>query len=446
MASERRITASRLGRFSALGRLAAGIAGGMAAEGARQLIQGHRPAVEDLLLTPANARRVADRLSEMRGAAMKVGQLLSMDGGQLLPPQLSELLDDLRENAHQMPLGEVAQVLKQAWGKGWEAEFEHFNFKPIAAASIGQVHDATLRDGRRLAIKIQYPGIRRSIDSDVDNVGSLLRVFDLLPDGMQLEPLLTEAKQQLHMESDYRIEAESMARFATLLGDNAGFAVPQAIDALCSKEVLAMQLFDGQPIEHLHDQSEELRNEVATRMLDLALRELFDWGLVQTDPNFANYLYQPASKQIQLLDFGATRIYSAERRLQLTELVRACLDGDEVSISDAALGIGYLSEADPTAFREYIIQLLRIVTEPVSNTSLYSFTDTTLARRARDIVVDMRVRNKFARVPPPDILFLHRKLGGIYLLLTRLRATVPVRDLIEQYLGAGSPTHNEQAA
>ena len=446
MASERRITTSRLGRFSALGRLAAGVAGGMATEGARQLLQGHRPVVEDLLLTPANARRVATRLSELRGAAMKVGQLLSMDGGQLLPPQLSELLDDLRENAHQMPLGEVAQVLKQAWGKGWEAEFERFNFKPIAAASIGQVHDATLRDGRRLAIKIQYPGIRRSIDSDVDNVGALLRVFNLLPDGMQLEPLLTEAKQQLHMEADYRIEAGSMARFAALLGDHAGFAVPRTIDALCSQEVLAMQFFDGRPIEHLHDQAQELRNEVATRMLDLALRELFDWGLVQTDPNFANYLYQPASGQIQLLDFGATRIYSAERRLQLAELLRACLDGDEVSITDAALGIGYLSEADPGPFREYIVQLLRIVTEPVCNTRRYSFTDTTLARRARDIVIDMRIRNKFARVPPPDVLFLHRKLGGLYLLLTRLRATVPVRKLIEQYLGSESSAQNDRAA
>ncbi len=446
MASERRIPSSRLGRLSMIGRLAAGVAGSMATEGVRQMIQGRRPAFEDLLLTPANTRRVADRLSEMRGAAMKVGQLLSMDGGHLLPPQLSEILDDLRKNAHQMPLGEVAQVLKQAWGNGWEAEFERFNFKPIAAASIGQVHEATLRDGRHLAVKIQYPAIQRSIDSDVDNVGTLLRLLNLLPEDMQLEPLLAEAKQQLHMEADYRIEAKSMARFAALLGEDAGFAVPRTIDALCSQKVLAMQFFDGGPIERLHDQAKELRDKVATRMLDLALRELFDWGFVQTDPNFANYLYQPASKQIQLLDFGATRIYSAERRLQLTELLRACLDGDEVSISDAALGIGYLSETDPTPFREYIVQLLRIVTEPVCNTSLYSFTDTTLARRARDIVIDMRVRNKFARVPPPDILFLHRKLGGIYLLLTRLRATVPVRDLIEQYLGAGSPTHNEQAA
>ena len=112
MPEERRLTASRLGRLSQLGRLAGGIAGGAVAEGARQLASGRFPSVGDMLLTPGNAKRVGDRLSEMRGAAMKVGQLLSMDSGQVLPAQLSDLLARLREDAHAMPLGQVAKVLE----------------------------------------------------------------------------------------------------------------------------------------------------------------------------------------------------------------------------------------------------------------------------------------------------------------------------------------------
>lgn len=152
MATERRITASRLGRLTQLGKLAGGIAGGVVSEGARQLAQGRRPTLDDLLITPANVQRLADRLSEMRGAATKVGQLLSMDSGHLLPPELSEVLARLRESAHHMPLGQVAQVLKQAWGVGWEHQFKRFIFTPLAAASIGQVHEAVLQDGRRLAV------------------------------------------------------------------------------------------------------------------------------------------------------------------------------------------------------------------------------------------------------------------------------------------------------
>ena len=128
MTKERRIPSSRLGRFSQLGRLAGGMVGGMVTEGARQLARGNRPAIGDMLLTPANARRLADRLSEMRGAAMKMGQLLSMDSGQILPPQLGDILTRLREDAHRMPLGQVAQVLDASLGKEWQAAFRRFDF------------------------------------------------------------------------------------------------------------------------------------------------------------------------------------------------------------------------------------------------------------------------------------------------------------------------------
>ena len=430
MAINRHVTTSRIGRLSLLGKLAGGIVGGMVSEGARQLTQGKRPSLGELLLTPANAHRLTHRLSDMRGAAMKVGQLLSMDSGQILPPELSEILARLRDSAHQMPSTQVTAVLQQAWGKHWQGQFKHFNFIPVAAASIGQVHEAVMQDGQRLAIKIQYPGIKRSIDSDVDNVASLLRLFNLIPQEMNFLPVLNEAKRQLHAEADYQQEAQALERFSGLTARDERYVIPEVVESLTTTEVLTMTYMDGVPIENLVASPDEERDRVAAAVLELAIREVFEWGLVQTDPNFANYRYQTKSGQIQLLDFGATREYSKQQRAALRALLNASIDGDDADMEKAAATAGYLDANDPPGYRSGIVALLRDATEPVRAGGHYSFTRSALADRMRDRLVDMRLHNKFWRLPPTGVLFLHRKLGGLYMLLTRLRATVAVRDLV----------------
>jgi predicted unusual protein kinase regulating ubiquinone biosynthesis (AarF/ABC1/UbiB family) len=439
MAQERRITASRLGRLSQLGRLAGGIAGGAMAEGARQIAKGQHPSVGDLLLTPGNVKRLGDSLSEMRGAAMKMGQLLSMDSGHLLPPQLSDLLARLREHAHAMPLGQVAAALKQSWGEGWDRRFSRFSFTPLAAASIGQVHEAILKDGRHLAIKVQYPGIRDSIESDVDNVATLLRLSGLVPEGLELAPLLMEAKTQLHSETDYRREADALSRFAAKLDDDTRFEVPGIVESLTTTQVLTMQFLDGEPFETLSDAPSAKRNAAATSLVELALREVFEWGLVQTDPNFANYLYAPQSGRIQLLDFGATRDYEPQMQAALRDLLAACIGGNDDDMAAAAVAVGYLDGSDPVGYRDTVIALLRAATEPARAHGDYAFARSDLAGRMKDIVIQMRLNQKFARVPPPQVLFLHRKLGGLYLLLSRIRATVPVAGLITPLLDDAPP-------
>jgi predicted unusual protein kinase regulating ubiquinone biosynthesis (AarF/ABC1/UbiB family) len=226
------VPGGRLSRLGRMARLATGIAGGMLAEGGRQIAQGRMPRASDLLLTPANARRLAEQLANLRGAAMKMGQLLSMDAGDLLPPQLSEILARLRADAQAMPRRQLEGVLVKAWGKDWQRLFADFSWQPLAAASIGQVHRATTLDGRHLALKIQYPGVARSIDSDVDNVATLLRIARLLPDGINLAPLLHEAKRQLKAEADYLKEAGHLRHFGELLADDDDFVVP-SVDATC---------------------------------------------------------------------------------------------------------------------------------------------------------------------------------------------------------------------
>lgn len=445
MSRERSLTGSRIGRLAMMGRLAGGLVGGMLGEGARQLARGQRASLADLVLTPANMDRLAERLSEMRGAAMKVGQLLSMDSGDVLPPALGELLARLREDAHTMPLGEVADVLRDAWGEGWQSRFRQFAFTPIAAASIGQVHAAHLDDGRRVAIKVQYPGVRASIDSDVDNVSTLLRIARVLPERFDIGPLLDEAKRQLHLEADYRYEADSLTRFASLLGDDPRFVLPSPVPELCTREVLCMEFLSGAPIESLREARAGRRDAAAGALTGLALREVFEWGLVQTDPNFANYLYDADSGQIQLLDFGATRAYPDDRRNALRALLMAGIDGDDADLLDAATKVGYLTEHDSDHYRQVVVELLRMAAEPAQQES-YSFGATDLAQRMRDIVVDMRLREPMGQLPPVDVLYLHRKLGGLYLLLARLRARVPVKQLVHELSFMPTRPHSGQPA
>ena len=134
----RAIPSSRAARLGAFGRLAGGVASGMLGEGARRLARGERPRMRDLVLTPGNVGRLADRLSHLRGAAMKLGQMISMDAGDLLPPELAAILAQLRSQAHRMPPEQLRRVLDSEWGPDWRRRFARFNATPIAAASIGE--------------------------------------------------------------------------------------------------------------------------------------------------------------------------------------------------------------------------------------------------------------------------------------------------------------------
>ena len=241
------IPSSRLGRLAGFGALTSGIATRALLEGARQVGRGERPELRDLVLTPANARRVADELARMRGAAMKLGQLISMDAGGVLPRELTQIMVRLRAEADFMPPRQLKSVLTRAWGPDWHRRFHRFDVRPIAAASIGQVHRARTEDGRDLAIKAQYPGVARSIDSDIDNVVALFRLSGLAPPAMDLDPLVAEAKRQLREEADYVQEARNLRRYGALISDEAGFALPEVDDALSTETVLAMSFVRGDP-------------------------------------------------------------------------------------------------------------------------------------------------------------------------------------------------------
>ena len=430
----RKVPSARLSRLASFGQMAGGVAGGMLAEGVRRLASGERPKLSDLLLTPGNAMRVTDQLSRLRGAAMKLGQMISMDAGDILPGELTAILARLRDTAHFMPAAQLNQVLAGEWGADWRRQFAHFEARPIAAASIGQVHRAVLPDGQVLAVKVQYPGVARSIDADVDNVASLLRLSGMLPDRLAIGPLLSEAKRQLHEEADYVREAEQMRRYRTMLEGDPAFVVPSPVDALSRKQILAMEFAPGEPIETLQDAPQAVRDGTMTALLGLVLRELFTFGYMQTDPNFANYRWQAETGRIVLLDFGAARAVPSQTVEAYRRLMRAGLADDRDAVLSALIEVGFISTATLQRHRRTIDDMVDLTLGHVGRPGAFDFSDRSfvgpLSRQSETIIADRGAWH----VPPADTLFVQRKISGMALLAIRMQARVPVRDMVADML------------
>ena len=431
---QRAVPSGRLSRLGSFGKLAGGVAGGMIGEGARRLAAGERPRMSDMLLTPGNAKKVADQLAHLRGAAMKLGQMISMDAGDMLPPELAMIMARLRDQAQHMPPGQLKTVLADAWGPDWRQRFTRFGPTPVAAASIGQVHRATTKDGRDLAIKVQYPGVARSIDSDVDNVATLLRVSGLVPKSLDLSPLLSEAKTQLREEADYEREGQELERFAALLADDPRYIVPRLDAEFTMTDILAMTFVEGAPIESIEAEPQAVRDTVIGNLIELVLRELFDFGHMQTDPNFANYRYQADEGRLVLLDFGASRAIEPRVSAAYRTLLSAVFKGDRDKVREAAIDAGFLGPAAAAKHRALVDRMIDIILVEIGRPDRFDFGDRAFVSVLAEMGQDMAEDRATWHLPPADLIFAQRKISGTALLAARLKAKVDIRALAAPYL------------
>ena len=426
-----RSRARRLGKFA---RLAGGVACSMLAEGVKQVSSGNRPRAKDLLLTASNARRLTKQLSEMRGAAMKLGQILSMDSGDFLPKELADILATMRSQAFTMPEKQLQEMLNQAYGEDYLRKLKDFDVQPFAAASIGQVHRLTARDGRAAVLKIQYPGVRESIDSDVNNLATLLRLSGLLPKHIDLKPLLTEIKEQLRDEADYEQEAKYLNAFVRALGDDERFMLPRVIPSLTTDRILAMTFVPGGPIEAVLDEEQEERDRVMSLLFELLFVEMFELRLVQTDPNFANYRYNPDTGQVVLLDFGASRRFKASFTRAYLDLLKAIAASDREGVKEAAERAGYHLGPEGSRYHEVLLDLAETILGPVLNNNSYDFGASTIPAEAAAIGEEVREFKQFWEAPPVDAAYVHRKIVGLFMLAARLKARVNIHELLKPWL------------
>ena len=430
------VPTGRTSRLFHMGGVVAGIAGGVVAGGLRQLASGQRPDLPNLLLTPSNALRLTAGLSHLRGAALKLGQMLSMDTGLVLSPQLAQIFASLREDAKHMPPKQLQAVLNAQWGQGWLKHFRRFEVRPFAAASIGQVHRAQTLDGHDLAIKVQYPGVRDSIDSDIDNIATLMRLPGLVPAGMNLQPLLAEAKRQLHAEADYLAEADHLARFGALMTGSDRFLVPDLHRSLCTSQVLAMGYVESTPLDSLIDAPQALRDRVAAALIDLVLREIFVFGAMQTDPNWANYRYCAKTGRIVLLDFGAVQPIAPNLAADFRTLAQVALEGGAEATRRAMMRIGYFGPATAAHHQTLIQSMFDLAMTPLRQPSPFDFGQSEVLERLHQMGLAIGSDRDLAHVPPAATLFLHRKIGGMYLMAAKLRAHVALRPMVKAYCGS----------
>jgi predicted unusual protein kinase regulating ubiquinone biosynthesis (AarF/ABC1/UbiB family) len=417
-----------------MGMAAGGLAAGAAAQGLKRMARGEAPDFRGALLSAPNARRLAERLARLRGAAMKIGQLVSMQGEDMLPAEFAQALSVLRSQAAPMPPQQLRRVLGREYGAGWERRFAVFDHEPIAAASIGQVHRVTTADGRDLALKIQYPGVARSIASDVDNVATLLRLFNLLPIDLDVAGIADEAKRQLMQEADYLSEAGFLEHFGELVADEPMLLVPRVHRDLTTTRIMAMDFVDAAPLDVVATMPQRQRNAVGTLFERLLFRELFEFRVMQTDPNFANYLYQPKSGRLVLLDFGATRHFGTDFVANYARISRAVVDGDREAVAREAVRVGYAAADDSPERIAAAVDMCLLLCEPLRQAGRYDFGASNLPARVRQLGFELAIRQRLLRSPPPETLFLHRKLVGSFLLLARLGAQVDARSLILPFL------------
>ncbi|KAF2072958.1 hypothetical protein CYY_005724 [Polysphondylium violaceum] len=438
-----KVPSSQSSRFWQFTKLAVGIGAGYIGESTKR-VYGSNDSNDksySAVFSDSNAERMADSFSRMRGAALKIGQVLSIQDDSLLPPKFVEILEKVRKSANPIPKEQLYQSLEQELGKDWRDLFTLFEEEPIAAASIGQVHRAVTKDGNReVAVKVQYPGVADSITNDIKNFASLLKL--VVPETAYIEKSLESARQELLLETNYLNEAANQKKYKQLLeqhqqtslGDNKNpfikdLYVPEVIDSLTTKRILTTEFVRGVSIDKIDvdNYNEKTRNWISRNILSLCLAELFEFGFMQVDPNWTNFIVDFDNKRINLLDFGACRQYKSQFLYNYFKSIEAGVNCDRQGIIDYSLKLGYFTGDENSAMTLAHTDSVLILAEPFSEThyrndniTVYPFYEKQIAKRVSQLI-PLMLKNRLT--PPPEETYsLHRKLSGCYLVCSKLKA------------------------
>lgn len=323
-------------------------------------------------------------------------------------------------------------------GDDWRDSFLEFDVVPFAAASIGQVHRARLKEGGKdVVLKVQYPGVADSIESDLGNLSALVRMSGLAPKGLYLEKVMRVGRDELKVECDYLNEARNQKKFRKLIFENdtlrnEGFVVPKVVDELTTAEVLTSEYVPGGTIDKVSELSQTERNRVARNVLRLTLLELFEWRFMQTDPNWGNFLYDIGSRKTSLIDFGAARSYEKNFVDGYVKIVWAAANRDEETLMRVSKEMGFLTGEEGnemlTAHRESGFT----VGEPFATRGDFDFRGSDITRRIGECGAAFLEHR--LTPPPEEVYTLHRKIAGAYNLCIKLEAVIPCRDLLEDVM------------
>ncbi len=438
------------------------------------------------ILLSQSAKSLSQELGELKGSLMKAGQMISMYGELFLPPEANEFLKTLQSQSPAVEFSQIQPILKNELGdRIQKLEVEE---NPIGAASLGQVHRARLkthenisssssldhspkdRSPQEMALKIQYPGVENAIKSDLKSLRSLLKLLNLLPSDFQSDVLFEEVETMLRQELDYKLEQEQTKLYRQKLQGDSRFIIPQVFSEWSTSKVIATSYEQGLAVDHplVRSLSQDRRNQIGISFLDLYFMELFEWGLVQTDPHLGNYkvrLATPGSPaqenmgskdsaklrqtpdhldQLVLLDFGAVRTYPDSFLIPYRKMIKAAILRDSAQLEKASLELQLIQKEDPPQLKKLFVEFCYLTVEPflppqqsnspfMSADGIYDWKNSDLPKRLTQIGLQI-VREFPLRTPPREIVFLDRKTGGVFIFLAVVGAKIKASEIIQKYI------------
>jgi predicted unusual protein kinase regulating ubiquinone biosynthesis (AarF/ABC1/UbiB family) len=379
-----------------------------------------------------NATRIVETLGEMKGAAMKVGQMLSLHDS-LMPPEVAEVLRALQKQAPSVP-AEVMEFEVRGALENFDEIFDTLDFEAFAAASIGQVHLGTLRDGRRVAVKIQYPLIDEIVKADLKNLKNLLQsLFNLVME-MDFEPFWIEMRDRLLEELDYLHEADNIRRMAELHEDVPDIVIPTVVTEATTRNVLTMEYTEGIPPGDAcsEDYDAELRSRWGAVLIEFQLRGLLEHRFLHADPNLANFSFLDDGRVI-VYDFGCVKEVPSELAQIYARLLLAVMYGETEKIPEIVARMGATREDGSPLPTDFFAPYVEVLSPIVRAAPPYTFgDDDELYSQLFELGLSSWSQSRGVQFPE-GIVFIDRSLAGHFGNLCRLHATGDWRTLVESY-------------
>ena len=428
------IPTGRVKRFFGLSKTTLNIAGNVALAASKNYITQNNVDFKELLLTKENFTKFVTQLSIMRGAALKVGQLLSLETGEFLPKEINEILSACRNQAYSMPKTQVIKALKNEWGENFEKQFSIFQFVPVAAASIGQVHKVKLKEtNETLAVKIQYPGVKESIDDDIDNLGLILKSTKLLPASIDIENLLVIASRQLHREACYKTELKYLDKFYNYFKNDEILEVPKPNFKYSTDNIICMEFKNGVTIEKVASRPQKEKEFIFYNLVKLLFSEIFELNCMQTDPNYANFLYNVDKKKIILLDFGSCVDINEKYKENFSELLKSIVNKDHDQSKNILYKLNIIDQNLPLNIKSKILDHFFEISEELNSEFGFDFKNTNVIDRMNELSEEIIKLEKPVSLPDSEILLIQRKISGLFFLARTLEVKLKLSEFFIKY-------------
>lgn len=390
-----------------------------------------RPDLKSALISKKNVTATVDTLKNLRGAAMKFGQLLSLDETVILSPDLAAIFAQLQSSGYSMTPSQLKKVLNHNWGDDWLKHFKYFDVRPFAAASIGQVHKATLKSGEVVAIKVQFPGVKQSIDSDLATLKFIMKTSGMLPENFPLEHYLSQCGDLLKRETNYELEAENINLFSGFLNGSKVIHVPKVYNKLSTDQTLTMSFLEGRELSNIMEFDQSARDEISLNLIELLFNEIFNFKMVQTDPNLANFLLTRGGKSICILDFGACCRVSEDTYRLYKELLSVALSLDLNCIKSFLQEKNFIPQETSMAGTKFLENIISVTINELSKDETFDFQKS----KVFQLIVQENLNLYFDLIPSSvlgsDFIFIQRKIFGLILFFRSIGTKLPLLKILK---------------